>query len=60
MATDSNALAWRIPGTRQLGGLPSMGSQSQARLKETWWQQHGFMKDFPKVDFQKISHANKT
>ena len=26
MATHSNVLAWRIPGTGQPGGLPSMGS----------------------------------
>ena len=26
MATHSNALAWRIPGTGEPGGLPSMGS----------------------------------
>ena len=26
MATHSSVLAWRIPGTRQAGGLPSMGS----------------------------------
>ena len=26
MATHSSVLAWRIPGTRELGGLPSMGS----------------------------------
>ena len=26
MATHSSALAWRIPGTREPGGLPSMGS----------------------------------
>ena len=25
MATDSSVLAWRIPGTGELGGLPSMG-----------------------------------
>ena len=25
MATHSNALAWRIPGTGEPGGLPSMG-----------------------------------
>ena len=31
MAT--SVLAWRIPGTGELGGLPSMGSQSQTRLK---------------------------
>ena len=33
MATHSSILAWRIPGTEETGGLPSMGSQSQTRLK---------------------------
>ena len=33
MATHSSVLAWRIPGTREPGGLPSMGSHSQTRLK---------------------------
>ena len=33
MATHSSVLAWRIPGTVRPGGLPSMGSQSQTRLK---------------------------
>ena len=28
MATHSSVLAWRIPGTGEPGGLPSMGSQS--------------------------------
>ena len=27
MATHSSVLAWRIPGTGEAGGLPSMGSQ---------------------------------
>ena len=27
MATHSSVLAWRIPGTREPGGLPSMGSR---------------------------------
>ena len=27
MATDSSVLAWRIPGTGEPGGLPSMGSR---------------------------------
>ena len=27
MATHSSTLAWRIPGTGEPGGLPSMGSQ---------------------------------
>ena len=26
MVTHSSVLAWRIPGTGELGGLPSMGS----------------------------------
>ena len=35
MATHSSILAWRIPGTGEPGGLPSMGvSQSQTRLKQ--------------------------
>ena len=33
MATYSSVLAWRIPGTEEPGGLPSMGSQSWTRLK---------------------------
>ena len=34
MATHSSVLAWRIPGTGEPGGLPSMGvAQSQTRLK---------------------------
>ena len=32
MATHSGVLAWRIPGTGEPGGLPSMGSQSRTRL----------------------------
>ena len=28
MATHSSVLAWRIPGTGEPGGLPSMGSLS--------------------------------
>ena len=35
MATHSSVLAWRIPGTGEPGGLPSMGvAQSQTRLKQ--------------------------
>ena len=33
MATHSSILAWRIPGTEELGGLPSMGSQ---RVGHNW------------------------
>ena len=34
MATHSSVLAWRIPGTGEPGGLPSMGSHSRTRLKQ--------------------------
>ena len=34
MATHSSVLAWRIPGTAERGGLPSVGSQSQIQLKQ--------------------------
>ena len=33
MATHSSVLAWRIPGTAEPGGLPSMELQSRTRLK---------------------------
>ena len=33
MATDSSVLAWRIPGTGEPGGLPSMGSH---RVGHDW------------------------
>ena len=33
MATHSSVLAWRIQGTAEPGGLPSMGLQSRTRLK---------------------------
>ena len=33
MATHSSVLAWRIPGTAEPGGLPSLGSHSRTRLK---------------------------
>ena len=34
IATDSSVLAWRNPWTEEPGGLQSMGSQSQTRLKK--------------------------
>ena len=34
MATHSSVLAWRIPGTEEPVGLPSMGSQSRTRLTQ--------------------------
>ena len=34
MAIHSSILAWRIPWTKEHGGLQSMGSQSQTRMKQ--------------------------
>ena len=34
MATHSSNLAWRIPQTKEPGGLQSVGSQSQTRLSD--------------------------
>ena len=34
METHSSILAWRIPWSEESGRLPSMGSQSQTRLKQ--------------------------
>ena len=33
MATHSSVLAWRIPGTGEPGGMPSMGSH---RVRHNW------------------------
>ena len=35
MATYSSVLAWRIPGTGEPGGLPSMGSTESDMTKVT-------------------------
>ena len=34
MATHSSSLAWRIPGTEEPGGLPSMGSHKESVMTE--------------------------
>src|SRR5574340_963934 len=34
VATHSSVLAWRIPGTAEPGGLPSLGSHSWTQLKQ--------------------------
>ena len=51
MATHSSVLAWRIPGTGEPGGLPSLGSHrvrhdwsnlaAAAAMQETWVQSLG-------------------
>ena len=46
MATHSSVLAWRIPGTGEPGGLPSMGSHSRTQQlcpqQQQQQQQHTF------------------
>ena len=43
MATHSSVLAWRIPGTAEPGGLPSLGvAQSRTRLKRLSSSSHPF------------------
>ena len=39
MATHSSVLAWRIPGTGEPGGLPSMGCTESDTTEATWRQQ---------------------
>ena len=39
MATHCSVLAWRIPGTGHLGGLPSMGSDTESDTTEVIQQQ---------------------
>ena len=39
MATHSSVLAWRIPGTGEPGGLPSMGSHRVDTTEVTQQQQ---------------------
>ena len=34
LATHPSVLAWRVPGTAEPGGLPSMGSHSRTRLTQ--------------------------
>ena len=43
MAAYSSVLAWRIPGTGEPGGLPSMGSQSRTQLSNFTYSLDGGM-----------------
>ena len=47
MATHSSVLAWRISATGEPGGLPSMGLQSQTRLKRLSGGGSDYIKGFP-------------
>ena len=69
MATHSSVLAWRIPGTGEPGGLPSLGSH---RVRHDWSDiaaAASFKKSFLKVDLKRNnremlpqvkSHSKKT
>ena len=39
MATHFSVLAWRVPGTGEPDGLPSMGSHRVGTTEATWQQQ---------------------
>ena len=47
MATHSSILAWRIPGTKEPGGLQSMGSQRVGHNLVTEQQQQSTKAHFP-------------
>ena len=48
MATQSSVLAWRIPGTGEPGGLPSMGSRfTTKRLSSSRTVKHACLCDSP-------------
>ena len=52
MATHSSVLAWRIPGTGEPGGLPSMGCTESDTTEATQLQQQG------KAKFQYLLQAS--
>ena len=54
MATHSSILAWRIPWTKKPGGLWSMGSQSQTRLR--YYHFH-FQRDVQKNVLQNVKNS---
>ena len=46
MATDSSVLAWRIPGTGETGGLPSLGHTESDTTEVTQQQQQALFWSF--------------
>ena len=67
MATHSSILAWRIPGTEEPGGLPSMGLHrvvhdwSDLAAGVTWMQSQKWQNDlcsFPRQTIQYHSNAS--
>ena len=58
MATHSSILAWRIPGTREPGGLPSVGSHSRTWLK--WLSVQTEIRVNIEVSFSVFLHWRRT
>ena len=54
MATHSSVLAWRISGTEEAGGLPSMGSHSRTWLKQLSSSRHCLVTGFCCLPFKKV------
>ena len=52
MATHSSVLTWRIPGTAEPGGLPSMGSH---RVRHNWSDLAAAAADFYSLKTKKIA-----
>ena len=59
MATYSSVLAWRIPGTGEPGGLPSLGSQSQTQLKRLSSSSISFSYKDDRIRIQRKGHIGK-
>ena len=49
MGTHSSALAWRIPGTGEPSGLPSMGSHRVGHSHEAYTKNKNKLLDIPKI-----------
>ena len=58
MATHSSVLAWRIPGTAEPGGLPSIGSHRQTWLKQLT-SSPSLLSGLKLMVYFTITHGNK-
>ena len=68
MATYSVVLAWRVPGTPEPSGLPSMGSQNRTRLKRlsssssssATWEAHYLLQQVAAAQEKPLLQLEKT
>ena len=58
MATHSSVLAWRIPGTGEPGGLPSMGRTESDTTEVTQQQQQHRTKHL-EIGMEKVAKASR-